>query len=383
MARFSTKSCKLLLIQCYAPTEQATTDEKDSFYEALENTLRNAKRSEITMVIGDLNTKVGADNKNFEHAMGRHGLGNMNENGERFAELCSNNNLYIRGTLFPHKQIHKATWVSPDQTMQNQIDHIVIHKEWRRSLFDVRAFRGADTASDHQLLIGSVQLKIAALKVRDIVDRLKFNIDKLKSKMVHKNLEKEIEKITQRTQKANESTEKKWHSIRTALLEASEEILGRRKISRKDWISDDTWGSIANRKEIKGKLLNADNETEKTSLRRQYWEANKSVKKAARKDKRIWAENLAQAPQNAADLKNPHDLYRFTRQLAKKSFINATSTVTGKDVKQLTAVEEQVQIWQEHFGEILSTPAQEHKHEVNTTKHPLVINENPPPSTQK
>ena len=194
MARFSTKLRKLVLIQCYAPTEQATTDEKDAFYGTLENTLRNEKRSEITMVIVDLNAKVGADNKNFEHAMGRHGLGNMNENGERFDELCSNNNLVIGGTLFPHKQIHKATWVSPDQTTQNQIDHIAIHKKWRRSLLDVRAFRGADAASDHQLLIGSVQLKIAALKVRDIADTPKFNTDKLKSKMVHKNLEKELKR---------------------------------------------------------------------------------------------------------------------------------------------------------------------------------------------
>ena len=62
-------------------------------------------------------------------------------------------------------------------------------------------------------------------------------------------------------------------------------------------------------------------------------------------------------------------------------FINATSTVRGKDGKQLTAVEEQVQRWQEHFGEILSTPAQEHEHEVNTTEHPLVIND-PPKHTE-
>ena len=95
------------------------------------------------------------------------------------------------------------------------------------------------------------------------------------------------------------------------------------------------------------------------------------------KDKRIWAENLAQAAQNSADLKNPRDLYRITRQLAKKSFINATSAVRGKDGKQLTAVEEQVQRWQEHFGKILSSPAQEHEHEVNTTEHPLVTNEPP------
>jgi len=218
-------------------------------------------------------------------------------------------------------------------------------------------------ASDHQLLIGSVHLKVAALKVRDIADRLKFNTDKLKSKTVRKSMEKETEKIIQQTQYANECTE-------TALLEASEEILGRRKTSRKEWISDDIWGRIAKRKETKGKLLNAVNETEKTNLRRQYRGANKLVKNAARKDKRTWVESLAQAAQNAADLKNSRELYRITRQLAKKSFTNAASLVRGKDCNQLRAVEEQVQRWQEHFGEVLSAPAQEREHDLNTTQHP-------------
>ena len=83
--------------------------------------------------------------------------------------------------------------------------------------------------------------------------------------MVRNSTEKEIEKIIQRTQIA------------------IEEILGRRKTSRKDWISDDTWGRIGNCKEIKGKLLHANNEIEKTNLRRQYREANKSVKKSSEK----------------------------------------------------------------------------------------------------
>ena len=95
-----------------------------------------------------------------------------------------------------------------------------------------------------------------------------------------------------------------------------------------------------------------------------------SIVKAARKDKRTWVENLAQAAQNAADLKNSCDLYRITRQLAKKSSTNAISQVRGKDGKQLTTVE-QVQRWQEHFGEILSAPVHEHE-------HPLAINENHP-----
>ena len=34
--------------------------------------------------------------------MGRHGLGEMNENGEMFADPCASNRLVIRGSVFPH-----------------------------------------------------------------------------------------------------------------------------------------------------------------------------------------------------------------------------------------------------------------------------------------
>jgi len=70
-------------------------------------------------------------------------------------------------------------------------------------------------------------------------------------------------------------------------------------------------------------------------------------------------------------------LKNFVKKTAK-----AISQVRGKGGKQLTTVEEQVLRWQEHFGEILSAPAHEHEHDINTTQHPLAKNENPP-STQK
>ena len=40
--------------------------------------------------------------------MGTHGIGEMNENGEMFADLCSFNRLIIGGSVFPHRRIHKA-----------------------------------------------------------------------------------------------------------------------------------------------------------------------------------------------------------------------------------------------------------------------------------
>ncbi|VDP54683.1 unnamed protein product [Schistosoma curassoni] len=92
--------------------------------------------------------------------MGRHGLGERDENGERFANLCAFNKLVIGGTILPHKRIHKATWISLDHTTENQIDHICVNKKFRRTMEDVRTRRGADVASDHHLVVANLKLKL-------------------------------------------------------------------------------------------------------------------------------------------------------------------------------------------------------------------------------
>ena len=80
--------------------------------------------------------------------------------------FCAENSLVIGGALFPHKTIHKTTWVSPLQRTHNQIDHICIGQKFRRSLLDVRVKRGADAASDHHLVhvVGTLQLKCEGLQ---------------------------------------------------------------------------------------------------------------------------------------------------------------------------------------------------------------------------
>jgi hypothetical protein len=88
--------------------------------------------------------------------------------------------LMIGETLFPHKECHKVTWVSPDPQgrTQNEIDHICISKNWRKSLLDVRNKRGADVGSDHHLIIGIMRIYIDRRK-KVIVSRRKFDLKKL------------------------------------------------------------------------------------------------------------------------------------------------------------------------------------------------------------
>ncbi|CAH8456121.1 unnamed protein product [Schistosoma margrebowiei] len=91
--------------------------------------------------------------------MGRHGLEERDENGERFANLCVFNKLVIGGTIFPYKRMHKVTWIPPDHTTENQIDHICISKTFTRSMEDVRTQGGADIASDHHPVVAKIKLK--------------------------------------------------------------------------------------------------------------------------------------------------------------------------------------------------------------------------------
>jgi len=95
---------------------------------------------------------VGKDNEDMEQVMRKQGMGVRNDNGERLCEFCQMNGYVITGTLFPYKDIPKATWVSPDGRTKNQIDHVLEKKEFRTSIAYTRAYRGTDVSSDLYLV---------------------------------------------------------------------------------------------------------------------------------------------------------------------------------------------------------------------------------------
>ena len=131
--------------------------------------------------MGDFNAKIGSNNRGYEEVMGTHGIGEMNENGEMFTDLCSFNILIIGGSVFPHRRIHNATWVSPDHRKENQIDHICISQKFRRSMQDVRVFRGADAASDNHLVLIKLKLKLNS-RVEKRKNTTRYNVEFLKDK---------------------------------------------------------------------------------------------------------------------------------------------------------------------------------------------------------
>ena len=117
-ARFNSKGRKVTLINCYTPTNNTADELKQGFYDSLQGVLDHTPRRDIRILMGDLNAKIGSDNTGRERIIGRHGLGCLNENGERFADLCFFNDLVIGDSIFPHKTIHKASWVGRQRGFQ-------------------------------------------------------------------------------------------------------------------------------------------------------------------------------------------------------------------------------------------------------------------------
>ena len=141
--------------------------------------------------MGDLNAKVGNDNKSREEVMGNHGVGHINDNGERLCDFCSTNGLVVTGALFPHKKIHKTTWKSPDGRTLNQIDHIIVNSNMKTSVLDTRVMRGADVFSDHFLVRTKIRLKLARNKEKKNTKE-RFDVKKVSSDEILKRLNRKF-----------------------------------------------------------------------------------------------------------------------------------------------------------------------------------------------
>ncbi|VDP33091.1 unnamed protein product [Schistosoma margrebowiei] len=238
----------------------------------------------------DGRSKVGIDNTGYENIMGRHGLGGRNENGERFANLCAFNKLVIGGTIFPHKRIHKATWISPGYTTENQIDHICINKKFRRTMEDVRTRRGADVASDHHLVVANLKLKLENNWTSGQTALQRFNtaflrdIDKLNEFKIA--LNNRFQALHDLLKEEETSMEDNWKGIKEALTSTCQEVLGLMKHHHKEWISTETLDKIKERKNKKEAINNSRTRAEKVQEQAEYMKANKQVKRSIRADKK-------------------------------------------------------------------------------------------------
>jgi hypothetical protein len=103
----------------------------------------------------------------FRPTIGNENLQDIsNDNGIGAVKSATSKNLVVKSTMFPHRKIHKFTWIPPDEKTRNQIGHIVIDRRRHSSVLDVQSFRGADCDTDHYLVVTKFRERLAVSKKR-------------------------------------------------------------------------------------------------------------------------------------------------------------------------------------------------------------------------
>jgi hypothetical protein len=184
--------CNIIVLNAHALTEDKNDDSKDSFYEELEQVFDHFPKYHMKILLGDFNAKLWREDI-FKPTIGNESLHeDSNDNGVRVVNFATSRYL-VKSTMFPHRNIHKYTWTSPDGKTHNQIDHVLIDRRWHSSVLDVRSFRGADCDTDHYLVVAKVRKRLSERKqAAQKTDVERFNIKRLSEREVRKEFQIEI-----------------------------------------------------------------------------------------------------------------------------------------------------------------------------------------------
>jgi len=224
-------------VNVHAPTEDKSQDEKETFYEQLESALNLIPSNRIQIVLGDLNAKVGKEEM-FRQVTGGHSLHDeTNDNGTKLIDFAIGNGLVIRSTMFPHKNIHKGTWRSPDGRYTNQIDHILVNSRFKNCIQDVRSIRGADSDSDHYLIRGKMNIKLKKRPHTRMEHLNRYDVAKLEDPNRINTFRHRIrQEFINYDFKSMVTVDEKWNKTKDILNKISDDVIGKQKKNKKTMV---------------------------------------------------------------------------------------------------------------------------------------------------
>ncbi|CAI6358159.1 unnamed protein product [Macrosiphum euphorbiae] len=93
----------IIVVNCYAPTEEGNNDIKNEFYEELERIYDIQPRNCMKILVGDFNAQIGREPL-YRSIIGIESLHLIsNNNGMRVINFASSKDLVVSSTFFPEK----------------------------------------------------------------------------------------------------------------------------------------------------------------------------------------------------------------------------------------------------------------------------------------
>ncbi|XP_045467858.1 craniofacial development protein 2-like [Harmonia axyridis] len=232
------------IISVYAPDISKPSEEKDAFYEDLQRVLDGIPGKDEIMLLGDFNARVG--NGVIRGLKNRFNEENINENGEQLIQTCAQNELRINNTFFPHKPQHSFTFEN-SRGQKSVIDYVITNKNVHPSkILDVRVLSSANTITNHNLVLAKIRNKVQRERRTQAIQTEKLNIESLSNDSTKDLYQRRLAlQINNNKIREADDVESAWKKLRTNIITAAEEALGRRRTTSngkrqtKPWFTED------------------------------------------------------------------------------------------------------------------------------------------------
>ena len=189
----------------------------------LSQVLSTVTNTDIVVLAGDMNAKVGRLSQSERYLGGHFGVDSCRtDNGERFLQLCTDHRLFIASTNFQHKRSHRVTW-RPLNCHQDwsQLDHIAISYRWRMFITDCRSHWNTYVNSDHALVCATLNLTMprATTKKSPSVPSHVLQLDNSKQHLFRNALSNRLTTVQVTT-----NVDEHWNCIKSAMMDAFDEV---------------------------------------------------------------------------------------------------------------------------------------------------------------
>ena len=147
--------CLIKVINCYAPTEDSSENNKSAFYNNLKKQFSNTLSKKKIICLGDFNATTSA--ALFNSSLRENSIVEnlcVNDNGERFHELIQK--LSALNTWFNHKRCRQVKWHSPDGVTKKVYDFILSCSWLQQYATNCRVYNSYDFDSDHRLVVADL-----------------------------------------------------------------------------------------------------------------------------------------------------------------------------------------------------------------------------------
>ncbi|XP_051775811.1 craniofacial development protein 2-like [Erpetoichthys calabaricus] len=264
------------VVCAYALQVGCAMGEKEDFWSELDEVMNSVPKGQKVVIEADFNGHVGEGNSGDEEVMGRYGVKEKNEEGQRIVDFAKRMDMAVVNTYFKKREEHRVTYKSGGRC--TQVDYILCRRVDLKEIEDCKVVAGESVVKQHRMVVCRMTLEIKKRKRVRAEPRIKWW--KLKKEDCKVEFREEVRQALGGSEELPDSWENTADVVRVTARRVLGVTSGQRKEEKETWWWNGEVQKSIQRKRMAKKKWDSQRDAES---RQEYKEIRRKVKREVTK----------------------------------------------------------------------------------------------------